>query len=473
MAIGFPPRFEDRIPLNGLTPALFLQAAQHVFAKLNWEVTTKSATNISARTPYSFASSHEKITLLIDGDSALFSSISGSKQLLDWGKNKANYFSFIHVFQAIEQHNDIEQNNPAQFIDDSTEEPEDQIGISAIFKPRKGFIVTPILIYSNVLIFILMAISGVHIFEPDTESLITWGANYAPVTLNGAWWRLFTSCFLHIGLLHLLFNMYALLYIGFILEPLIGSARFGTTYVLAGVAASTTSLYWNDFVVSAGASGAVFGMYGVFLALLLFKVVSTQVRQQLFTSILLFVGFNLLYGMQDGIDNAAHVGGLLTGLFLGSGLVPLFKNTLKPQGVAYIMLGQIVLILALCQFIYFSKDNVAGIYDTKIAEFGRLEDQALDILRYADETDIPKLERKLNQEGVALWEQACAVIAELDELNLPDNLQAQNQRFMRYCNLRIKSYQCIARSLTDTTGAYEDSIVYYQRTIDELFLQPE
>jgi rhomboid protease GluP len=243
--------------------------------------------------------------------------------------------------------------------------------------------------------------------------------------------------------------------------------------MLTGIAASAASLYWNDYVVSAGASGAIFGLYGVFLALLLFKVVSAQVRQQLLTSIMLFVGFNLLYGIKDGIDNAAHIGGLLSGFAFALGMVPFFKSTTQSNLQTYVLLGQSVLILAICQVIYFSKDNVAATYDAKLAEFGNLEDKALDILRYADESDIPALQRKISIEGVALWEEAHQLIADLQDLDLPEQLYTQNLRFMSYCNLRIKSYRCIATSLTDTTGVYEDSIVYYQRTIDELFLQPE
>lgn len=473
MAIGFPARYEMQIPLNGLSPALFLHAAQRAFHKLNWEVTEKTDLNLKGRTPFSFASWNEVVTLRIENDYAVFTSTCGTKQVIDWGKNKANYFSFMSAFSPADSldESDTSEEIVAETI--TEEEPMANFSLIDAFKPRQGFVITPILLYVNVLIFLLMVFSGVGIFEPDTTSLVNWGANFAPVTLEGEWWRLFTSCFLHIGILHLVFNMYALLYIGIMLEPLIGSVRFAIVYLLTGIAASAASLYWNDYVVSAGASGAIFGLYGVFLALLLFKVVSAQVRQQLLTSIMLFVGFNLLYGINDGIDNAAHIGGLLTGFAFALGMVPFFKSTTQSNLQTYVLLGQSVLILAICQVIYFGKDNVAATYDAKLAEFGKLEDKALDILRYADESDIPALQRKITIEGVALWEKAHQLIADLQDLDLPEQLYAQNLRFMGYCNLRIKSYRCIATSLTDTTGIYEDSIVYYQRTIDELFLQPE
>ncbi len=107
-----------------------------------------------------------------------------------------------------------------------------------------------------------MILTGVDIMVPDTESLIAWGANFRPITLAGEWWRLLTSCFLHIGIIHLLMNLYALMYIGIQLEPHLGKTRFLAAYLLTGIAGSANSLYWHEFTVSAGASGAIFGMYG-------------------------------------------------------------------------------------------------------------------------------------------------------------------------------------------------------------------
>ncbi|MVM40287.1 rhomboid family intramembrane serine protease [Spirosoma sp. HMF3257] len=135
------------------------------------------------------------------------------------------------------------------------------------------------------------------------------GANYSPLTLGGQPWRLLSSCFLHIGILHLVFNMYALVQIGPILEPLLGTRQFTIAYLTAGLMGSVVSLWWHDVLLGAGASGAIFGMYGVFLALLTTNWLDATVRRELLKSILTFVGFNLFIGMQSHIDNAAHIGG--------------------------------------------------------------------------------------------------------------------------------------------------------------------
>src|SRR5690606_29451613 len=101
----------------------------------------------------------------------------------------------------------------------------------SIFIPNESHFFTPILIYANLLIFILMTVSGVHFLEPNNESLLNWGANYKPFTLDGQWWRLLSSCFIHIGVFHLAMNMYALIYIGLLLEPHLGKTRFLMAYL--------------------------------------------------------------------------------------------------------------------------------------------------------------------------------------------------------------------------------------------------
>ncbi|MDE3143058.1 MAG: rhomboid family intramembrane serine protease, partial [Bacteroidota bacterium] len=152
---------------------------------------------------------------------------------------------------------------------------------------------------------------------PLAKDLYNWGGNLGIATLHGQWWRLFSSMFLHSGILHILFNMYALLFIGIFLEPLLGKKLFLIVYVCTGVIAGLASIYRHDLKVSVGASGAIFGLYGVFLALLTTKYIDKKSRRGLLQSILLFVFYTLVSGMKPGIDNAAHIGGLLSGLIFG------------------------------------------------------------------------------------------------------------------------------------------------------------
>lgn len=181
--------------------------------------------------------------------------------------------------------------------------------------------VTPTLLTANVAIFIIMVVSGVNPLQPEIADLLKWGANYAPLTWGGQPWRLVTNIFLHCGILHLAANMWALWTAGRILERFVGNVGYLIIYFAAGIAGSLASLGWNGDVVSAGASGAIFGLLGGFAAFIWNRSdsIPEAALSRLKSSLLKCIGINLLIGLTiPVIDQAAHVGGLLSGLILGS-----------------------------------------------------------------------------------------------------------------------------------------------------------
>jgi membrane associated rhomboid family serine protease len=196
----------------------------------------------------------------------------------------------------------------------------------SLFIPKEGFYITPIIMELNILIFIIMAFSGLGFLSFNSADLLSWGANFKPYTTNGEWWRLITNTFLHGGLIHLLANMYGLLFVGIFLEPRLGKTKYALIYLTTGILASVASLWWHDATVSVGASGAIFGLYGVFLALLITKVFPKEFNKAFLTSTLIFIGYNLLMGFSGGIDNAAHIGGLVSGFAIGLLLSPSIKR---------------------------------------------------------------------------------------------------------------------------------------------------
>lgn len=179
---------------------------------------------------------------------------------------------------------------------------------------------TTTLVVLNIAVFLVTLFAGANLFKPSGAAYAEWGSNFGPYTTSGEWWRLLTSMFLHFGIVHLLFNAWALAAIGPLIERLLGSARFALLYLVAGVAASLASISWQPLVNSAGASGAIFGLYGTLLAVLLrgrqFMPGAIIMPMRKFT--LIFVSYALLLGFfAKGIDNAAHVGGLIAGFMLG------------------------------------------------------------------------------------------------------------------------------------------------------------
>lgn len=199
------------------------------------------------------------------------------------------------------------------------------------FLPKEGFYITPILINLNLIVFIAMVMAGFGFVSFKGEDLLNWGANYGPATTNGQWWRLLTNTFMHGGVMHILANMYGLLFVGIFLEPLLGKAKYLLLYLTTGILASAASIWWYESTVSIGASGAIFGLYGFFLAALLLKVFPAAFGKTFLASTLVFVGFNLLMGFTGGIDNAAHIGGLISGFLIGLVMSATNRNNIRKR----------------------------------------------------------------------------------------------------------------------------------------------
>jgi rhomboid protease GluP len=181
--------------------------------------------------------------------------------------------------------------------------------------------VTPLIVALNVLIFIVMVASGLSPVSPKPQEMLHWGANYGPLTISGEWWRLLTCVFLHYGVFHLAFNMLFFVGAGMVVERMVGNVGFSLLYLVAGLVGSLASLLWNPAVVGAGASGAIFGVYGAQIVLLLRNrdSIPPGALIQLRNSGLAFVGYNLVFGMMhEGTDSAAHIGGLVGGIICGA-----------------------------------------------------------------------------------------------------------------------------------------------------------
>ncbi|HVI49452.1 MAG TPA: rhomboid family intramembrane serine protease [Chitinophaga sp.] len=177
---------------------------------------------------------------------------------------------------------------------------------------------TLLLITLNVIIFFLLLLTGMDIWQDDGELLVQCGANYWPLTMHGQYWRLFASMFLHAGLWHLLTNMAGLFIAGMFLEPVLRIIRLAIAYTFTGLIANYASIYVHKGVVGVGASGAIFGLYGVFLALLTTTLFRPAARKAFLVYIGLFTVLSFAVAFFSvGIDNVAHLAGYISGLFFG------------------------------------------------------------------------------------------------------------------------------------------------------------
>ncbi|EKR08213.1 rhomboid family intramembrane serine protease [Leptospira kirschneri] len=183
--------------------------------------------------------------------------------------------------------------------------------------PRGDHMITSILLNLNILIFLIMIFSGVHFFYPDGPSLLEWGANRRIETLAGQWWRLLTNVFVHAGFPHLFFNGFGLIISAIFVEPILGRIRFLILYIFSGLCGSLASIVWYPNTISVGASGAIFGLYGAILGLVLMDAFPRDDKKNVLIMIVTFILTGLLWGLFGGIDNASHIGGLVGGTILG------------------------------------------------------------------------------------------------------------------------------------------------------------
>lgn len=169
----------------------------------------------------------------------------------------------------------------------------------------------------NVLVFFLLSLRG------DTESgyfMLQYGAMYEPLVTEGhEYYRLITSLFLHFGIQHLLNNMVMLGALGYQLENEIGRIKFLLIYFISGIGGNLCSLYWNvshgEQVISAGASGAIFGLMGALLYIV--AVNRGRLGRLSGRGMLIMVALSLYFGLtSSGVDNSAHVGGLICGILI-------------------------------------------------------------------------------------------------------------------------------------------------------------
>ena len=184
---------------------------------------------------------------------------------------------------------------------------------------RKPVIINTLMIAVNILVFLLVEVTGSF---GDSMHMIAWGAAFPPLIQEGEYYRLFTCMFLHFGFAHLVNNMIVLGFLGDNLERAVGRVRYLIIYLLGGIGASYISYYTEisgssgRISVSAGASGAIFAVIGAMLYIL---IVNKGRLEDLTTrQMVVLAGLTLYHGfISAGVDNAAHVGGLICGFVLG------------------------------------------------------------------------------------------------------------------------------------------------------------
>jgi rhomboid protease GluP len=216
------------------------------------------------------------------------------------------------------------------------------------------------ILFLNVLIMAIMVwVDPSALWLPDTEVLIRFGAKDLVLLSQGQYWRLITPAFLHVGIIHLFFNMLGLYYVGSHLEQLLGAKTFLLIYFVAALGGSISSYVFN-VATSAGASGALFGLLGAGLVLervvrrRLDRLEGEKPRQSLYTSMV--IGNLVLGFIIPAVDNSAHLGGLVSGALTMLAVLFYVPNKLLPHKPKVATGIAILLVVVFCMGIFYSVD---------------------------------------------------------------------------------------------------------------------
>ncbi|MCF8198811.1 MAG: rhomboid family intramembrane serine protease [Sulfuritalea sp.] len=297
----------------------------------------------------------------------------------------------------------------------------------------------------NFFVFVVCGFSGVGWLKGNAALLLDFGGNFAVATTGGEWWRLVSSMFLHSGLIHVGFNMWALWEAGRVAERLFGSGRYVALYLLAGLLGSIASINWQQDLVGVGASGAVFGVIGGLLAALLLRpdLLPGTITRKLQTSATLFIAYSLFNGFtHTGIDNAAHVGGLVAGALIGTAYVMPMGRALAATAVTLMLIGGGTVRAVVVAEPYGDELAFRQFLSSYPKAEARLNDIALSLQTRANTLSPQELLRVLEHEMIPGWVEQDTRIAALPRVtprsrSLRDNLAS-------FVHLRRESWELLS-----------------------------
>ena len=495
-------RYEQTISLNGMNTETSLALAFEAMKQLQWEVLLAGPNTLIGHTPKSWKSKGQQINCSVDHYSLTAISETPSELPNLGNVHKNNTILFLETFEALKTSVDEQSlsanmsaiadlRNVTQHAIAKKQEEYRELD-KAMNLSGSNLFATYTIIGINVLVFLLMAIDGAGLIVPEPNGLVhlRWGSNFAPLTLSGDWWRLMTNVFIHFGAIHIAMNMYCLYSIATYLEPLLGKQKYVTAYLCTGVIASLTSLWWhNDPSNSAGASGAIFGMYGLFLAFLTTAIIPASVRKSLLRSIGIFVVFNLAYGMKSGVDNAAHVGGLVSGFIIGYAYVFAIKKEKEQEQNTGWLLPVIIAITVgiaggyLRQHVVHTNTRASLMkelkessyedfdkFNLRLKEFDQLHQAALVVMQGTSLAGNDRLD-KMNYVVLPKWNQAAQMMESTNSYNISSAAHLKAKRIGAYINIRKKETELLKQQATEkqANNDLEMQIKEYRAKAESLF----
>jgi len=317
------------------------------------------------------------------------------------------------------------------------------------------------LIIANVLVFLGTVAGGADWLLPVGSTLIKWGSNFSPYTIDGEWWRLFTSLFIHFGLVHLFLNMLALAFFGPVVERVYSGATLLLVYFASGLTGAAASIAWHPGINAAGSSPAVLGLVGyLFVRQLKAGKILTDYLRPTMTAGAVMLGVTLLAGFMYGrIDSAAHLAGVAAGAALGaSGFLPLARSRLYGAMTRYMVnllaAAFLVAVSVWCAQHASASFSGEGLYWYTVHWLQRGEERvnkkfnaALSLAK-ANPSDQPALVQELDSDVLPFWRTATLRLSgiqlDFDSPNLPTL-----QFLQTLASARVHAYELFSKGFRE------------------------
>jgi rhomboid protease GluP len=414
---------------------------------MGWHVGYFDHDGIIAYTNISWESYSEEVSARVKDNAIVIKSECVGYQGLftDYGKNKKNLDLLLGEIEYTDFHMQANLEQTTQELMDEIPEkqflnPEDppmagkeQLrGFFSPFIPQKKYLVTHLLVILNILVFIVSRVififltvvlvhrhpGGASIDHIHEQLYLMLGFDSRAHVLNGEIWRLLTSVFQHFSLWHLFWNMAALVYIGSLLECKLGKWNYLLMFLFTGIIASMVSVLFNYSQISAGASGAIFGLFGILLALLSTNFYERSARRALLISTGIVVVYSIA-PLGAGVDHAAHFGGLISGYvfgwiaFAGLNHQNLF---IKKWGVA--LAGSAIVVVFVSCGLLFSEQYQVKEYASLMESADTLSSH-LNAVFYGDDSTREEKLFKMEQKGLPDVQKLRKLAIDLTKLKLP------------------------------------------------------
>lgn len=503
---GYSPKIEKFIPLADFPADKYLIVAKQAVENLGWSLSHVSESGLIAYTPISFQSYSEEISIRIHGNFAVVKSECVGIQMLfnDYGKNDLNLEKFFHEFEYVEFHlKDVWEESLSKFHqliatqDDHYFEKaplatKNKIkNVFFLFFPQKGYTATPIVVLINVFyyvaIFLFSAVLMINLslktgsashddyIEEIRRISLNFGVNQRNLVLGGEYWRLLTYQFIHGSKSHLFFNMYALVYLGLMIENKLGWKKHLFIYLMSGVCGGLVSLIFHQEGVMMGASGAIMGLYGAFIALLITKSFERKATKALLMSTLivsLLVLINGAFGKR--VDNAAHVGGFISGFIFTYLLNYKWDESFEIKSWARYAVSILLFLMFFSGVLHFSPkygtEEYRKLRDTFNGNMGSLN--SIMNLKISLPKDV-KL-TSIKQDGIIPMERNLVVIKQMQALNLKPEDAKEREEKIKLSKASHRAVMLMYRDIkADSTYRYSKQTSNALAQVFEILYKPD